>query len=273
MASPSQTRAVPFPTIDPGTILGPVKWLLSAFLGVFALVGSPAQAQECATKLEVATLNTWGLPAPLSKRRHKRFAAIEDYLRSDLDIIGLQEVWRTARSLLPFHLRLPSAGDSGLAVATPYPSTRPVLTPFTRARGFDGLKRKGAISTTIGLPDDHRLNVVVTHMQAGHTKAAARVRAEQIRQVLEVADAQTGPVLVMGDFNLYDDLDDDVSSSRLLERAGYADGTAAAGPTYRTGDHRLDRIYVRGGTVLASDVPQTDLSDHLPVEATVAICP
>ena len=256
-----------------------MKWLLSAFVGVFALVGTSAHAQTCASEapIEVATLNTWGLPAPLSKRRSSRFQAIDDYLRTDLDIIGLQEVWNTARSLLPFQLRLPHGGDSGLAVATPHPSTRPVLTPFTKARGFDGLKRKGAISTRIGLPDGQRLGVVVTHLQAGHTKAAARVRSHQVRQVLDVASSHEGSVVVMGDFNLYDDLDDDVRSTQLIEQAGYSDGAVSAGelsPTYRTGTARLDRIYVRGGQVTEAQVPTTRaLSDHLPVEATLALCP
>lgn len=260
------------------TILFGVKWLPIGLLGALTLAAPPASAQTCTpseTTVDVATLNTWGLPAPLSRKRTARFAQIREYIRHDLDVVGLQEVWNTARSLLPNTLRLPHQGDSGLAVATPHASTQPVLTPFTHARGFDGLKRKGVLYTRVGLPGGERMNVVVTHLQAGHSKAAARVRATQIDQVIDVATAADGPTLVMGDFNLYDDLDADVDSTRKVLAEGFVDGALRAGndaPTHRSGPHRLDRIYLRGASALQADVRDTDLSDHLPVEATVTLC-
>ncbi len=260
--------------------------MMTGLLGLCALLlaALPARAEPCAQRaVEVATLNTWGLPAPLSRQRPTRFARIRAYVEAGADAVGLQEVWSSARWLLVDRLRLPTASaDSGLAVVTPHPSTRPAFTPFTEARGFDALKSKGAIATRIHPPDRPPFWMVVTHLQSGHNRGAARVRASQVRELLDVADALPGPAVVVGDFNLYDDLDADRRSAALLEGAGYRDSARAVGrdePTWRGGRHRLDRIYVRDGQdrhleVLHAEVPDLpDLSDHLPVEATVAMCP
>ncbi len=259
-----------------------MRW--SAILLALCLA-TPAQAElpPCdAEAIEVATLNTWGLPYPLSRNRSARFQQIRTWLDSGIDIIGLQEVWSSAQTLLAPRLRLPgSKADSGLAVVTPHPTTQPTLTPFTASRGVDAWKSKGVLTTRVSLPDGSHTWVAVTHLQAGHSEKNAAVRAAQVDQLIRVVSALDGPALVMGDFNLYDDLESDRQSSQRLREKGYADAArlhGATGPTYRTGTERLDRIYTRSGKQL--NVRVTDakvgrkksLSDHLPVEASVRLC-
>lgn len=254
---------------------------------MFGLLGAPlaARAEPCAAApaVEVATLNTWGLPYPLSTHRHQRFDRIRRYLDGGPDIIALQEVWSGSLRLLSHHVRVADdgAGDSGLAVVTPHASTRPVLRPFRDASGPDRLKAKGVLTTRVDLPDGDPTWVVVTHLQAGRGDRASAVRNSQIRELIDTVAGLVGPALVMGDFNLYDDLPTDLDSVERLRGAGLRDAAEladATAPTYAGQAARLDRIYLRdgAGTALGAtrvEVPRGPvLSDHAPVEATVSRC-
>jgi hypothetical protein len=52
-------------------------------------------------RLRIATLNTWGLPAPLSDQPEARMRELAARLATlDLDVVALQEVWtRSARHI------------------------------------------------------------------------------------------------------------------------------------------------------------------------------
>jgi len=230
--------------------------------------------------VSVATLNAWGLPFPIAAHRHSRLPAIARFLeRGGFDVVGLQEVWDGAQKHLsaPGLLYPPPKGDTGLAVASPHHATPPIVRHFTSARGFDALKKKGVIASKVTLPGKGDLWMVVTHMQAGGGPKNARVRSEQVGDVLDVVAGLEGPAVVVGDFNLYDEPTDHDSLARLLD-AGLVDAAEAQGaiaPTYRTGTERFDRVFTRStDTVRLSavsaqviqyggDVPL--LSDHHPV--------
>ncbi len=232
--------------------------------------------------LQVATLNTWGLPFPLSRSRKARFEKIQDYLDEGFDAVGLQEVWMGARGLLSHQIRLPGEpGDSGLALVTRFGSDQPQLTPFKRASGPDRWKSKGVLSTRVKTEAGTDLWLVVTHLQAGRGQRAAEVRASQVDQTLEVVRQLPGPAVVMGDFNLYDDLADDKGSIGRIRSAGWHDVAETldqADATYPGEAARLDRMYLRDGNG-ASLRPQTVsvgsdawLSDHAPVGASLQLC-
>lgn len=251
---------------------------MSAALLALALLG-PAHAADCTPEdapLQVATLNTWGLPYPLSTQRRSRFSRIRRYVDSGFDLVGLQEVWTSARDLLGPLLKLPEAsGDSGLALVTRLEASHPKLTPFTTARGVDALKRKGVIHSRMVISEGSVVDVLVTHLQAGDSDRAAAVRATQIDQLLALTDGLGGPTLLMGDFNLYADRVADQASLDRLRQRGFLDAARDQGaldPTYVGGTQRLDRIYVRGATPVSATVPMPGLSDHRPVEASVLLC-
>ena len=254
---------------------------------LFALTASAtAQAGEPAPcepeTLQVATLNTWGLPYPLSKSRKSRFKDIQTYLDDGLDAVGLQEVWLGARTLLSTYIRLPGEpGDSGLALVTRFGSRQPRLTPFKRATGPDRWKSKGVLSTQVTTEDGSNLWLVVTHLQAGRGQRATEVREAQVQQTLEVVRELSGPVVVMGDFNLYDDLPADQRSIQQLRGAGWrdvADTLEQAESTYTGESARLDRMYLRNGaeaTLQAQGVEVGHdkwLSDHVPVGVVFQMC-
>jgi len=127
------------------------------------------------------------------------------------------------------------------------------------------------------------LTVGVTHLQAGRGHDATRGR--QVAEMVErLADVQ-GPVVLMGDFNLYADSEHDRASEAALERAGFVDTATEAAPTYvarnpytssRSAGQRFDRILVRGGAGIELDPVRGEilprvLSDHQPVLATLRI--
>lgn len=237
---------------------------------VLLLGAAPAKAAE----LNVVSWNTWGLPFPFaSEPRKGRFPGINERLEEmGVDIAGLQEVWRGARSLL--HLRglhwPGQGGDSGLALLTEHQASSPRLYPFRSGSGVDKLKKKGVLASQVTV-DDEDIWVLVTHMQAGTGKRAQAARRDQIEQLSELVESLEGPTVVMGDFNLYDDLDLDLEAAQRLRDAGLVDAGSHAGPTHTTEPHRLDRIYLRElqATELTVEHPR-GLSDHRPVRATLS---
>lgn len=232
--------------------------------------------------IEVVSLNAWGLPPPFAPDRKRRLPRIDRVLReSRFDIVGLQEVWRGARRLMRRdHLHLPDrAGDSGLALLSEHVTGSVLVHRFQRSVGFDALKSKGFLDARMELPDVGSVRVIVTHLQAGRSKRAAAVRATQVQEILAHLTEIIEPLVVMGDFNFYDDLPIDALSIQRLEGAGLIDAavqTDADRPTYPGQRARLDRVYLRCGArtclhpEMALVLAELDsLSDHRPVYVQV----
>ena len=77
---------------------------------------APAPAASFDGVLSVATLNAWGLPFPIARKRGERMSRIARFVSErEFHVVGLQEVWRGARRLLDVdHVRYPSVdADSG----------------------------------------------------------------------------------------------------------------------------------------------------------------
>ncbi len=232
--------------------------------------------------LEVLSLNVWGLPWPLSRDRPGRLRRIDRHLSDqDHDVVALQELWRG--STLPRARRGEERRDSGLALAGRYAPTAILepVTSFIRSASVDRLKGKGILPARIPLGGWGHLRVLITHLQAGHRHGA--VRAAQVDQLLELAAAEPGATLLIGDFNLHDQHDTDQRTARRILAEGFTDAAMADDapmPTWRPELHgqRFDRIYLRSGDgvaldVLATGVGMQGLSDHLPLWARLEARP
>jgi endonuclease/exonuclease/phosphatase family metal-dependent hydrolase len=238
------------------------------------------------------SFNAWGLPAPFAPARAHRLAEAAAWLQSTApDVVALQEVWKGAAPLLPLDVsRSSEPGDDGLALHTSHRLAEVDTLRFHRARGFDALKRKGALRARVEL-EGAAVWVVSTHLQSGYGAANAAVREAQVTELLTWLAPLTEPVVLAGDFNL-DDLDTvDGGTVALLSEAGFVDAalaTKAALPTYPGDGRRYDRVLLRGGltfdmhatgleVVSYDDNPETSapirLSDHRPVIAHLRLVP
>jgi endonuclease/exonuclease/phosphatase family metal-dependent hydrolase len=100
----------------------------------------------------------------------------------------------------------PTIGGSGLGVASRFP----IVTSQTRAFGgrkvhAERLARKGMLHARVRVAEGIEADLVSTHMQAGYTPDAARVREDQLAQLRAFADevgSPERPLIVCGDFNV-----------------------------------------------------------------------
>lgn len=233
-------------------------------------------------EIALATFNTWGLPSPIATDRRGRLPRIATWLDAGgFDVVGLQEVWHEAVSLLPARgLFAPDhGGDSGLALVTRHEVREATLHAYEAERGLDAWKAKGVLVAELDM-DGQPLTVAVTHLQSGGGGRNASVRAAQVDELLAALPDDDAPVVLLGDFNLYEGASTDVQTEARLEQAGFVDAAAEAGATggtYPGRSDRFDRIYVRDGanrsltTRSARVVADRDwaLSDHRAVEARI----
>lgn len=224
--------------------------------------------------LDMLTLNTWGFAWPLARHRKPRFERIAQHLRdSDYDVVMLQELWRGAREAL---------GDSGMSFCTDDAQTergtRPVesglgikvrrglarsvstvkglVRAFKQHRGWDRVKTKGLVGVEVATAGCGPVTFVNTHLQA--EERHARVRRSQLDEILEAVDGVRTPVVLSGDFNLFDHSHEDRAAHAALVRHGFRDASLLVdrpdatylGKNPYVGNHsdqRFDRIYLRDG--------------------------
>lgn len=247
-----------------------------------ALLVTLAPASACdGPELRVATLNAWGLPAPVAADRRGRMPRIARWVEDrGYDVAGLQELWHGALRLFDApNLTLPNQeSDSGLALVTRHPVLSSHTVTFREERGFDAWKAKGVLLAEVAPGGaTEPLVVGVTHLQAGGGARAAQVRESQVVELL-AALPDDRPTVLLGDFNLYDDQPADVASYDRLRAAGFVDvgeDRGALGGTYPGLPDRFDRIWVRAsGRCLEAEraeVIDPHLSDHLAVEADLSM--
>jgi endonuclease/exonuclease/phosphatase family metal-dependent hydrolase len=242
-------------------------------------------------QLDVISANAWGLPAPLAPRRPHRMLALAQWTRGlAADVVGLQEMWAGAVPLTPLQLvRSGQPWDDGLALHTRHVVDSVEALPYSDARSFDALKTKGALRGRLVREQGPPVWLVVTHLQAGHGAANARVREKQVEELLAWLGAAAEPTIVLGDFNVDAREPEDRPLIARLEAAGLVDVAQALGRTEATypGDgHRYDRIYLRSGggwelvpeaveVITFDEAPHTaaptPFSDHCPLRAQLRL--
>ena len=244
--------------------------------------------------LDVLTMNLWGLPWPLARdRRARKRRFLDHLLGASYDIVGIQELWWPWRAAFQLEsLLLPeSQRDSGLALAGRLRAAdRPRVHHFRAGNGIDRLKRKGVMTARV-TPENggEEISVHVTHLQAGPRKG--EVRARQVDELLGLMAADSGPAIVMGDFNFHAGDPADEKAIGRLAADGFADAIPDGGesePTYestnpyvrrRSCAERFDRVFLKSGrgTRLAAKAVRVlnDLanpfSDHHPLHVCVQV--
>lgn len=245
------------------------------------------------SELDLLTVNLWGLPWPFARERLQRKRRLAAHLAERAyDLVGIQELWWPWRRAFEAPaLRVPrTRRDSGLALAGRLTAREDVhVAHFRHHRGPDWLKRKGVLWAEVETADGSVLRVGVTHLQAERRHAG--VRTHQVDEIVARVEAERGPVVLMGDFNLHADSDEDCRSAERLHAAGLLDAALALGldePTYgvvspyeRGGGRgeRFDRVYLRDGAHAALrpldtevlDIEGGAVSDHHPVRVRVRI--
>ncbi|HEY4220674.1 MAG TPA: endonuclease/exonuclease/phosphatase family protein [Myxococcota bacterium] len=228
--------------------------------------------------MRVLTFNIWGLPAPLARPpRHWRFPKLRRFVDdSGADIVALQELWRFPLRPRDFDdaIAAPVAqGDSGLALLTRH--------------GVDAIEHGSFAVGAVGAVDrswsrkgwqraslTNGVTLVNTHLHAYAGDDDAALRSAQIDELLDVTARIVGPVLMVGDFNVYAHIDSDQRALARIASAGFVDAAAPhdATLTYdRDGEHeRFDRVFARGLTPTSARVVTSvsALSDHRPVQVS-----
>lgn len=242
--------------------------------------------------IRVGTYNVWGLPGLLTRPTwRQRRGLVNRFLRgAEFDVLAGQEVFDNAiDDLEPAPDLTTATGDAGLGLWFGG-KVRRHRHGFTRhfrtRRGVERLKRKGVLGAELTLDGGARVWVYDTHLQAHAFDGAAEVRADQVAELIEVADARPGPAILLGDFNLHRGFEPDLVIAEALLKAGFRDVAVelgdSAGGTWSDTDLRLDRIYLRDGErsclgALDYQVqrqvfePEVVVSDHHPVWARVLV--
>jgi len=242
-------------------------------------------------ELDLLTVNLWGLPWPFSRDRRARERRFAEHLSGGAyDLVGVQELWWPwRRALARGPLVIPSSPrDAGLALAGRLPIREARVEHFRDHCGIDRLKRKGVLYARADAPRGAVLAVAVLHLQAGRRHAS--VRARQLDELLCGLGSETGPVVLLGDFNFYADVVEDQRSADRLVAAGFCDAAhvvdrpeptfVASNPYVRRSEagERFDRVYLRDGSDLrlrpvATEVVHapSPLSDHHPLRVRVRL--
>jgi endonuclease/exonuclease/phosphatase (EEP) superfamily protein YafD len=244
--------------------------------------------------LDLLTVNLWGLPWPFARERLQRKRRLAAHLAGRAyDLVGIQELWWPWRSAFETPaLRVPrSRRDAGLALAGRLLTARDGVrvAHFRHHRGPDWLKRKGVLWAEVETADGRALRVGVTHLQAERRHAGTRAR--QVDEIVARVEAERGPVVLMGDFNLHAESEEDCRSAERLHATGLVDAALELGreePTYGVASpyergggrgERFDRVYLRAGArtslrpleAAVIDVAGGPVSDHHPVRVRVRI--
>ncbi len=174
--------------------------------------------------VRLVSLNIWDLPISLpGNQRKRRLSHLLDGLPAiDADIVLFQEAFRPdfksrlATALPGFHADalapqrrrsywIELDGSGGLLTLSHWPITTSV---FRASRTTPGMRlderigRKGCLWTAITTPAGP-IVVGNVHLYAGNAPRDARVRAVQVRQILNAPQLRMpGPIVLAGDFNM-----------------------------------------------------------------------
>jgi endonuclease/exonuclease/phosphatase family metal-dependent hydrolase len=227
--------------------------------------------------IRVATLNTWGLPEPLSRQPEQRMRSIGARLPDlSLDVIAFQEVWtagvrrrlrRAGREAGLVHAWGPAAriGGSGLLLLSRWPILASRLTAFSlrghpeRVTHGDYYGQKGYAWLRLATPAGP-ISVVDTHLHARYTSDVSHEYVPQrVGQIVQLAlgtQSITEPLIAAGDFNFTDrhvehGLLTDLTGLRDVAReTGNAQATVLHTNPLRNSqkpDRRVDYVFARDG--------------------------
>lgn len=174
------------------------------------LNSEPSALPENMQTIRILSMNIQNMPlaewTKNSNYRDDRMDCLGE-LADRYDVVAFQEDFQ-ARSPFPrTMIRLRPARDpnnmllsnsSGLTFLSRLPSTNTLFNAYSQCgwRSGDCIARKGVLSTVI-----EGITIVTTHMDAGRSESDHNVRLTQLSELSSFLP-QSGPLLVMGDFNL-----------------------------------------------------------------------
>ena len=246
----------------------------------FAAAAAPQE-----TRLKIVSLNVW--------YRGTGYQSVRDYLReSDADVIGLVEVtprWKAELApLLALYPYSVDCIDADERCEEMLFSRHPFIS--SAAGRVDG-KLPVLAWGEIALPDRKPVTIAVTHlvwplMTAGpgdlatdSNRSSLPEGLPRLAQAEQAANLATGiralgdDLILMGDFNAapWSDIQQHLRGATGLDNQGFA---APSWPAWSWTPLRLpiDHILTRGSPQMLSFTTGPDVgSDHLPVEAVVAV--
>jgi endonuclease/exonuclease/phosphatase family metal-dependent hydrolase len=261
-------------------------------------------------ELKIITFNVWDLPLWFNKDRRERIEKIAQYLLGEnADVISLQECWdlrnrRLLREILGsvYHfsserkglkgnwLKKFSNSVGGLMTFSKFPISEENFFPFGRINySFTEIfGNKGFLETILETPWG-KICVINTHMQFSKISWGRRFRLAQIRAVMDHAREIKMPIILNGDFNQHNILNQP-SFNQVIQDHRFG-CSATDQPTYRRENplcnhwpnrlkfsHRLDYIFTREleklGLIPKRNQPivlDPPLSDHDPVELILSV--
>lgn len=240
-------------------------------------------------RLRVVTFNVAMKSAPAIRAaiaQSAQLRAADVIFLQEIEHVGGQARSRAAElaaSLAMHHAYAPAfarddGGSHGIAILSRHRLSDVQVMELPRRDVHYNTRRRVALSATIHA-GSRPMRLVCVHLDL---RIRSRDRIEQLAPVLEAAAAKGLPVVVAGDFNATPftwlwrvvPVPGGRHGAKLeafARRRGFDTPLAASGPTSPWLNMRLDGIYTRRATVLASGVDRgVQISDHLPVWADIA---
>lgn len=122
------------------------------------------------------------------------------------------------------------------------------------------------------------LRFLTTHLQYSYKFQTTNIRKKQVQKVLSVIEEIQEPAVLAGDFNAPLENEEIEMIEKEMNRIDSQEPTWTTKPFEHEGwkvdepEYRLDNIFVsKDLKILEAETIQTELSDHLPVKATVSI--
>lgn len=191
-----------------------------------------------AEEISVLTWNTFLLPPPINMTKQKQRAALmaDKLISLDHDIMFFQEAFynkkrrmiiRELKTNYPF-IAVPKSGnklkqlqDSGLFIASKFPMKILDQVIFKDCATTDCFASKSAIIVEVTLPNDKKIQMINTHLQAWNDSKMVAVRKKQLQEIKKLMATYAKkdiPQVLVGDLNIDGKIRDEYEQSlKLME--------------------------------------------------------
>lgn len=269
-----------------------------------------------AQELKVFSWNTYLIPPPwnMTKQSARTKVMVEVLPQIQTDVMLFQETFfdkkrndliRALKKTHPY-VAVPVKGrkltqlqDSGLFIASKYPMIVLDQVIFKKCAKADCISSKSAIMVEITLPNEKKVQLVNTHLQAWDepkTIAIRRAQLDQIKEMMNKYNAPGVPQFLIGDLNIDGNTTTEypgslefmeMSSTPMTGETLTTNGFSTQDCFKKPGDNNpqwLDHVWMKqnGSTaeVVAKEVNtmvnilngfKCPLSDHYALEATIRL--
>jgi endonuclease/exonuclease/phosphatase family metal-dependent hydrolase len=229
------------------------------FLFILLFVSTVASASE----LKILSWNLFMLPKPIlfSGQQTRAKLMAKELAKTSYDIIVMQEAFsgptrqklrQALKAKYPYQITLVRDNNflhflnSGVFVVSRHPFKVLEQLYYSDCTNTDCFASKGALFLEITLPDNKKVQMATTHLQAWNTEKSRLVRRSQLTEIKETFDrfAFTGiPQILVGDLNI-----DAFVGSEYTESLKFLGMTSTplTGPLNYTNGYLIDCFKVPG---------------------------